>query len=315
MKFFSFLVLLFAVTTLYAQQQEFFYDADWKPCDVSKASFASFIMKTDSGWVMSDYYIANKQIQMEGLFADEACKIRNGLSVWYHVNGYLSSYAYYINNKKEGPCYSYHDNGMMRDSAFYKDGKVTDAFFSWHRNGVMKDSVKLLNDSTIVSVSWFENGSPSQAGYYIGGFRHGKWKYFHNNGIIACSENYQYGELLEAAYFDESGKEDRTATGDSTAAIFRSGEASWQKKLYAKLAWPEHYKLANTNIATTIVEVSVNEDGKVTHAQVIVPFHPEFDKTVLHAVKFAGDWNPARAKNRRVPYTFRQKVRFTQPED
>lgn len=314
MRLFSFLFLLLAASTLCAQQKELFYDADWKPCDVSKASFASFIIKTDSGWVMSDYYIANKQIQMKGLFADEACKIRNGLSVWYHVNGYLSSYAYFKNNKKEGPCYSYHDNGMMRDSAFYKEGEVTDTYLSWHRNGVMRDSIKRLNDSTTVSVSWFENGVPSQAGFFIEGFRHGKWKYFHNNGIIACTENYQYGELLEAAYFDENGKEDRLATGDSTDAVYKDGEKVRQRKMYSKLSWPERYRLENTNVATTVVDVYLNEEGKIIHAQVVVPFHPEFDKSVINAVRGIDNWIPARAKNRRIPFVMRHTIRFKQPD-
>lgn len=57
---------------------------------------------------------------------------------------------------------------MMRDSAFYKDGEVTDTYLSWHRNGVMRDSIKRLNDSITVSVSWFENGAPSQAGFLLG---------------------------------------------------------------------------------------------------------------------------------------------------
>lgn len=74
MRLFSLLFLLSVASTLCAQQKELFYDADWKPCDVSKASFASFIIKTDSGWVMSDYYIANKQIQMKGLLQMKLAK-------------------------------------------------------------------------------------------------------------------------------------------------------------------------------------------------------------------------------------------------
>jgi antitoxin component YwqK of YwqJK toxin-antitoxin module len=306
--------MLFLSCSLQAQNKEVYYDADWKKCDVSKASFASFIKKTDSGWIMMDYYIANKQLQMSGHFSDEACKIRNGVSAWYHPNGYLSSYAHYINNKKEGACYSYHDNSMMRDSAFYKNGEVSDVYLSWHRNGVMRDSVKQLNDSTTVSISWFDNGTPSHAGILIGGFKNGRWKYYHNNGMLACTEAYQYGDLLNAAYFDESGKPDLNATGDSTQAEFKGGEEARQRKLYAKLYWPERYRLANTNVAVTVVDVYINENGKIIHVQPIVPFHPEFDKSVLNGIKNSGDWIPARAKNRRVPYVFRQRVSFKQED-
>jgi hypothetical protein len=311
----GFLLLAFFVgTSLQAQHKEVFYDADWNKCDASKASFVSFVKKTDSGWAMMDYYLANKQLQMSGHFADEACKIRNGVSAWYHPNGYQSSYANYKNNKKEGACYSFHDNGMMRDSAFYINGEVADIYLSWHRNGIIRDSIKRLNDSATVSISWFDNGTPSQVGFLIGGFRHGKWKYFHNNGQLACMESYQYGEILEASYFDESGKPDLRATDDSTDAEFKGGEAARQRKLYAKLYWPENYKLANTNVAVTVADVYINEDGKISHVQLVVPFHPEFDKSVLNGIKNLGDWIPARAKNRRVPFVFRQKISFKQEE-
>ncbi len=298
-----------------SQQKETFYDAGWSKCEASRASFVSYVTKTDSGWLKTDYYISTGKLQMSALYADAACSSKSGHSIYYHSNGTLSSYAYYRDDKKTGVCYRFHDNGMMRDSAFYEEGEIKDNFFAWHRSGAIKDSIKRINDSVLISVSWYENGSPSEAGLFIGGFKNGKWKYYHNNGILACTEIYQYGELLSAEYFDETGKPDEKANGDSVYAAFKGGTAGWERKLYSKLYWPDRYRLANTNIATTVVDLFLDEEGKVSHVQVIVPFHPEFDKSVLNAVRYAGKWIPAKVKNRRVPFQFRQTIRFKQPEE
>jgi TonB family protein len=308
-----FALLLFLCTT--AQDKEIFYDAHWNKCEPHLASFVSIVKKTDSGWLHKDYFISTKLMQMSALYADEAGRYRVGHQTYYHANGYLSSHSNYIDNKRTGLCYSFHDNGMMRDSAYYENGQIKDTYLAWHRNGIMRDSMKRINDSVLVSVSWFENGTPSQAGVIIGGFKNGKWKYFHNNGTLACIETYQYGEVLDVVYFDEEGKPDTRAKGDSVDAKFKGGDAAWQRKVYAKLYWPPGYKLANTTMVKTVVDLFIDENGKVSHAQIVVPFHPEFDKSVLNAVKYAGDWIPAKAKNRRIPFHFRQTVTFQQPEE
>jgi len=66
-----------------AQKIESYYDYNWKPCESLKARFYSTLQKTDSGWLRHDYFIDGLKLQMKALFADSACKVYNGQSIFF----------------------------------------------------------------------------------------------------------------------------------------------------------------------------------------------------------------------------------------
>jgi TonB family protein len=306
-------LLLSCVFISTAQTRETFYDANWKPCNELEARFLSYVMKTDSGWLQSDYYIATKKLQMQALYADEKCSIKNGQATWFHANGTVATWTTYKNNQLHGLYFRFHSNGMMRDSAFFVNCKQKGTRLGWHRNGTMSDSSTFINDSTATSISWFENGNISSAGYLINGEKHARWKYFHHTGNLACIEVYNKGKQTEVQYYDRDGNTEKIGIPEAEAE-FKGGSKAFSKKVESKLYWPTGLQFSKGNMAVVVVDLFIDEEGKVAHAEVTVPMHPEFDKIALNAVKNAGNWIPAVSKNRTVSFWARQNVRFSQPD-
>jgi len=84
-------LLLILTSCLTAQKIEKFFDYKWKPCEVNMARFYAVIVNTDSGWLRNDYFLANRKLQMKGLYRDSACKISNGYFYFFYANGVLES--------------------------------------------------------------------------------------------------------------------------------------------------------------------------------------------------------------------------------
>ena len=314
----KFILLLLAVTltvSVFSQKTESYYDFYWKPCSKENASYFSIVQKTDSGWLRTDYYYRSGQLQMDALYEDEACKVQTGHCYYYHANGRPSATGRRVNGKNEGICLSYYSNGMMSDSANFQNGLVVDKRFRWHTNGFPYDSTSRLNDSLYVRVSWFDDGSPSSAGYMVFDKPEGKWQYFHHNGQRAALEIYNDGKLVGAEYFDESGKLIQDTSGVNRESSFKGGEEAWRKYLQKNLHWPQRLEF-KTAVAVTIgVDFVVDENGKVINAEVWMPFHEEFDNIALKVIRNSPPWSPAISHNRKVKAFRRQPVTFTWGEE
>lgn len=315
MKHICFVACLLATIPVAAQKITAFYDYQWKRCEAAKARFYSEMEKTDSGWLRSDYYMGGSQtIQMRALFQDSACKIHNGNVKFYYPNGHLSSAGRMINNKNEGICLSFYSNGMLSDSALYHNGRPVGYKFRWHANGYMSDSTAHVNDSMDVYVSWFDNGSPSAAGYYLRGKFHGKWQFFHKSGKPAAKESYDHGKLTAAEFFNEDGSLLEDTAKATVKATFKGGLEGWGKYLERNLYWPTGLKFDNGGMAVVALDITIDETGKVELVEVAIPFHPEFDKIALKVLRNSPNWQPAVSHNRKIKSTFRQPVVFRQPE-
>ena len=314
MKFTLLLLTLAMHFTTCGQAKETYYDFFWKESTPENATYYSVKLKTDSGWLQSDYYIRTKRLQMSALYSDEASKIHNGHAHFFYANGLPSIVGTMINNKQEGVCVSYHSNGMMSDSALFNNGKVVDKRFRWHPNGAMSDSIARINDSTYVQIGWFDDGKISHAGYAVNEKQHGKWQYFHNNGQASALETYANGKLGAAEYFDEQGKSVKDTSKVNRSASFAGGQAAWTRYLQRNLYWPKGLSFATTATATVGIRFWVDENGKVTDADVYMPFHEAFDEIALKIIKNSPKWLPAISHNRKVRVEMRQPVMFSQPE-
>ena len=311
MKFILLLLSVIVTVSVFSQTTESYYDFYWKPCSKENANYFSIVQKTDSGWLRKDYYYRSGQLQMDALYEDEACKVQTGHCYYYHANGRPSSIGRRIHGKNDGICLSYHSNGMMSDSANFQNGLVVDKRFRWHRNGYPSDSISRLNDSLFVRVTWFDDGSPSSAGYMVNDQLEGKWQYFHHNGQRAAMEVYNDGKLVGAEYFDESGKVNEDTSGVNQEARFKGGEEAWRKYLEKNLYWPQRLEFKTAAAVTIGVDFVVDENGKVIDAEVWMPFHEEYDKIALKAIKNSPAWLPAISHNRKVKSYRRQPVTFT----
>jgi antitoxin component YwqK of YwqJK toxin-antitoxin module len=314
MKFTLLLFMLALYCTSSGQTKETYYDFFWKESTPENATYYSIKLKTDSGWLQSDYYIRTKKLQMSALFSDEASKIHNGHAYFFYANGLPSIVGTMINNKQEGVCVSYHPNGMMSDSALFKNGKVVDKRFRWHSNGTMADSISRINDSSYVQIGWFEDGKISHAGYLVNEKKHGRWKYFHYNGQVSALETHDKGKLSKAEYFDEQGQLLKDTSMVNRDASILGGQAAWTKYLQRNLYWPKGLEFNTPASVTVGISFWVDENGQVSDANIYVPFHDEFDKIALKIIKNSPKWIPAISHNRKVRVEKRQPVMFSQPE-
>lgn len=306
-----FLLMSYSVN---AQKTEVFYNYYWQPSSAENASYFSTVEKKDSGWLRNDYYISTKKLQMQALYKDKDCKVQNGNYIYYYSNGYVSSVGKMVSGKQEGICIRYHSNGVIADSALFQDGKIADKLIRWHRNGFMADSISKVNDSMYSDIGWFDDGNLSHAGYLKGTNKVGKWKYYHHNGQLSCVEIFNIGTIRNTVYFNESGITLTDTSSVNQEAQFIGGEETWKKYLSKHLYWPSELQF-NTSASVTIgVNFTVDENGKVTDAEVSLPFHKEFDKIALNIIKSSPAWKPATSYNRKVKAYRKQPVTFVQPD-
>lgn len=290
-----------------------YYDITWKPCDPLLARFVSYVTPTDSGHLRKDYYISNSVPQMIAHFSDKEEKIHHGPANYYYPDGKPSALGNYINNKRQGICVSFHPNGLFSDSANYDNGRIVGYGLGWHANGIQSDSLFQRNDSVLAAVYWFDDGSPQMAGLYLHSKRHGTWQFFYKGGGLSKKAIFKTGEEISAQYFDQEGKP-MTEELEERAAFFKGGEKAWKTYLEKKLYWPTGYQFREGNQAAVSIMFTIDEEGKVMDAYVDVPFHPEFDKIALKAIRQSEGWQPAIQHNRAVSYNHRQMVTFSQPD-
>src|SRR5215213_1531953 len=100
LKFLLLTVLLY--TNTFAQPKETFYNFSWKESAPENATYYSVKIKTDSGWLKTDYFLRTKKLQMSALYADEACKVHHGHIYYFYANGIPAVIGRMINNKQEG---------------------------------------------------------------------------------------------------------------------------------------------------------------------------------------------------------------------
>jgi antitoxin component YwqK of YwqJK toxin-antitoxin module len=308
-----FLLLLFFVINATAQKIEKFYDFAWKPSQPVAARFYVLIEKVDSVWQRKDYFIKERSLQMKGSYLDSACKIAHGSFKYYHANGKLQYEGDCVHGKKEGLWLSYHANGLMSDSTVYANDKPIGTSLAWHSNGYISDSAVYNQDGSGIKVSWFDNGVPASAGRYAAGYKqNGKWQYFHKNGQKSAVEVYSNGVLINKEYFSEDGASIRDTTNKDRQASFKGGKDAWQQFILKQLYFPDQYKIVNADKIVVVVDAVIDEDGKLTDVEVAVPFHPDFDRIAVNALKKSPKWTPAILHNRRVKYKIRQAVFFAQ---
>jgi hypothetical protein len=311
------LLILLVFTSLFssAQKIEKFFDYRWKPCGPSNARYYALIQFKDSLWSRVDYFINEKELQMQGSYRDSACKIPVGKFYYFHPNEKLESTGNYVNGKKEGVWLKYYSNGYMKDSTFYINGHPSGISMGWYANGYPADSVTYnANNERAAYISWFDNGNPSSAGYKINDSLHGKWSFFHKNGNISAVEVYDRGKLISRQYFDEEGKEMADTSSHDHQVEFNGGEKAWRKYILSKLYFPTQYKITGGDKAIVVVDATIDEDGNVLEAEVSSPFHPDFDEIALKTMKNSPKWKPAVDHNRKVKSYIIQPVTFAQVE-
>jgi antitoxin component YwqK of YwqJK toxin-antitoxin module len=306
---------LLAFATSRAQETIRYYNREWKECAASEASFVSSIKPNGDVWEKVDYYAVTGFAQMQGAYKDSTCKIRHGYFTWYYANKQKEKEGWYKDNKKEGAWLGYHYNGMPDDSVWYQQDIWQGTKMSWHQNGLPKDSIVKMNEGLELHAYWFDNASPSSAGYIINGKKHKTWRFYHYNGNLASEEKYDKGALLEKQYFTEDGQPQSDTTNRDSEAVFGNGTKDWLKYVYKKIYFPSNFNIVNGNKVVAVARYIVNEAGRMEDAYLEIPIHPEFDRIVLNAIKNSPKWKPAISHNRKVKSYFVQPFSFEQVDE
>jgi len=297
---------------IFAQTIEKFYDFNWKPSNLSNASFYSNIRETDSGWYRIDAYLLTQKIEMVGLYEDSAGTIKNGTFCYYYANGTPSSYGRYEHNIRQGIFASYYSNGMKRDCAEYNNGYLQGSSLSWNMNGSLADSIFEDENNVYREKSWFDNGNISSVGILLNGEMQGTWKFFDRTGRLTSVEEYDTGHVISRQYFDTSGKALVDTVNTDAVAKFKNGDKDVQKFIDKHLEWPNYYHIAQSDHATLVINMLINEKGKVEYVEVASPIHPSFDSLALKAFRKIPDFTPARQHNRSVTSWFREAITYHQ---
>lgn len=308
--FFTFLIY-FVCNYLSGQKTEKYLNIHFKECDQDTAIFYSLSWKTDSGYREQVYYLYVKSLYSEGLYADIELKNNNGDYKSFYGNKKLGTIGNYKQDKKDGVWLTYHYNGMLADSTFYVLGKRIGTSVHYYPNGFLKDSFFFNDNGSGVEVNWYDNGAVMSAGLYTKNYlKHGKWIYYHKNGIKSCAEKYDNGKLIYRKNFTEDDIEMEDTTEIIKRATFPGGEKALSKYLYINLYFPNNYKVENASKLTLYLSITINDEGKVIDIYPIISVGPNVDKIMIRAIKSFPIWKPAIYKNHPIQSVYTLPIAF-----
>lgn len=304
MKLIPFLLVFVCLTfNLSAQRKvEKFFDYNWKSCQKRDASFYSVREETDSGFVVTDYFLGNGQVQMTGRYSDSAGKVRDGYFTYYYPNGQVSNSGRYIANEKDGLWKGFYMDGRPKDTAVYKSGVLASVYTYWFNDGQIGDSV-WIEGGRYYAKHWHQNAKLSSAGEikWKGGKRLGEWVFYHYNGNKSAVIKYNtQGEMVSAQYFDEQGLD---VTETATPFVNPRNDKvykDWRAHLQTSYNIPRLAELKTPGKAVVVVSFSLDENGQVQNPEIKVPLHPKYDEAAIELIKSGPKWAAYVSHNRRI---------------
>lgn len=176
------LLALIISSSLFAQKDTLWYDANWGETERAHASYYRPAPdKKDNGYWWEDYYIDGTK-QMEAISLKENEEILDGKVTWFHPNGKIMQTVHYKANTPHGLRKNYFESGPLKSQYSYVDGKIDGEYVAYH-----------------------ENAQKSEAGNYKAGNRIGDWKEYHKNGKLKAEGKYTDGKKTgtwQVYYYD-----------------------------------------------------------------------------------------------------------------
>jgi antitoxin component YwqK of YwqJK toxin-antitoxin module len=96
-----------------------------------------------------------------------------GRAEWFHENGQLMTYIYYIDGKRNGVNEDFFEDGRLSERSVYIDGK---------RNGLHEE--------------YYPNGQLMERRHYIYGKGNGLWERYDEDGTLLTSDYYIDGAAI-----------------------------------------------------------------------------------------------------------------------
>ena len=176
------LVFIFS-TTIIAQKDTIWYDANWNITIKNQASyFRTPSIKKGNGYVIIDYFLSGaKQMEAFSLTNDE--DHFDGIVTWYYENGKVMQTVNYKNGVLNGERKNYYINGILKDQFSYKDAKITGKWVSYYENTKISETGSYENgDRNGFWKEYYKNGKLKGEGKYANDKKVGVWKMYYYNG-------------------------------------------------------------------------------------------------------------------------------------
>lgn len=308
------LTLIFLLCMLFAgaQKKQEIFDHRFEP---TKQGGYYYVVteKTDPLWKRQAFYLSHKTLYMEGSYKDEACKVKHGVFTWYHANGYVSSTGRFVNGLREGVFLGYDDGGVLNDSVHYSNGRKIGIGLGFYKNGYLSDSTYFDGNGNGIEVRWYDDGSLASAGYWTQDtLKKGRWKYYHRNGTVKATEDYDdKGQLTQCNCYEVSGAPLDTAQCREKEAFVN--KVAWKRFLENSLQKlvDEKAKEGLSGSFTVIVRFVVENDGRVNEVRAMTNYGYGIEEEVVNCFKKAPKWEPGRMHGRLVRSYHTQPVTFT----
>lgn len=278
----------------YTQKREETFDINFKPAS-SLVRYYVITEKKEQLWHRLAYYLPERTLAQEAWYLDDSCTKGQGTFLRFHTNKVLQTKGSYNNGVKQGIWLEYNEDGYLVDSSNYEGGHLSGVSLHWYPDGMLADSSNFDGKGNGSQVSFYEDGALSAAGLWMqDSLRRGKWKYYHPNGQLKATENYEHGQVADWTCFDAQGKQLDTALCRSRDADFAGGINGWRKFLERNLdpSVPLN-KRAPLGEYMVMAQFIVEKDGSLSGLKTLTRYGYGMEEEVMRILKKSPKWMPA----------------------
>lgn len=267
-------------------------------------------------WVQQLYYRPENGLAQETWFKDEELKVPHGKFAAFFPNKKLREKGSYAEGKKQGTWERYNEQGLLVDSATFEAGRLKGISKKWFASGKVSDSLNFDGAGNGFQASFYENGTvQASGGVTADTAKTGRWNYYHSNGAVMATEDYEAGERISCKCYDEKGKELNKRLCLEEDADFAGGEKGWmifvQNNLNPKVPVK---KKAPAGQYQVVVQFVVNTEGAVTDITSLTSNGYGMEQEVERMLKKSPRWKPANQFGRKVNAYRLQPITFVVEE-
>lgn len=283
-------ICLILLTSAFAQETPVKKSISFLNDAGQKVYYDRVITKTESGYLVEDFYKNSEQLAESGFTRD------------------LPEYNYYA---REGKFTSYYENGNLKDEgSFYQNiyKGIRNQYFSNGQLYKKSNYVRQPNSMTYyVNEVWEDAGHQLvkdgrgksreysdliETGNYINGIKDSVWTGTYPDGRLCYEETYKDGQLVKGRSTDKGGN---THTYDKAfeQPVFKGGMEKFSRFLGGQIKYPSVNK---TDIFVS-VRFRIEEDGSIREIFVTDSYSPSADAEAVRVVSLSsGKWVPAKSR-------------------
>lgn len=185
----------------FAQNNVFYFDANWKMTTEKNAVYFSVFTKAGTKYLRKDYFAKSKQLQMAGTYTTLKLDVKDGYFKWYYENGKPKEEGSYKNNKEQGEHIYYDENGTVNTRANFVTGELIGLFSMYFDSGKLRASMLYKKDERYhYTIYYREDGSKESEGMMGEPGKDGIWKYYDKNNQVTKTDTIKMEYQFAAAH-------------------------------------------------------------------------------------------------------------------